>query len=153
VLAFVQEIDSLLDTESAKVAAQEGHMNARLVYSLFLLFSAAAFGQSNTQPQQTPPERTRDLLEAQKYQQKPRDGYIPDMRTAVRVAEAVMIPIYGARLVASEKPFHATLDGDVWTVSGTMGCKTTAHSICVGGTAVMQLSKATGEILLSVHEE
>jgi hypothetical protein len=68
------------------------------------------------------------------------------------IAEAVLIPIYGPRQIDDETPFNATLDGDVWTVSGSLHCKTTAKVICVGGTAVVQLSKTTGEILLLIHE-
>jgi hypothetical protein len=64
----------------------------------------------------------------------------------------VLIPIYGPRQIDDETPFNATLDGDVWTVSGSLHCKTTAKVICVGGTAVVQLSKTTGEILLLIHE-
>ena len=118
-----------------------------------LLTLASTFGQSKTPPQQTPPDVTQRLREERVFQKKPAGGYVPDATTAVRITEAVLIPVYGAKQVGYERPFNATLDGDVWTVTGTLDCKTTAKSICVGGTAVVQLSKITGEVLLLVHEE
>jgi hypothetical protein len=126
-------------------------IGARVSCSLLLLVSA--FGQGKTPPQRTPPDVTQRLREERAFQKKPAGGYVPDATTAVRIAEAVLIPIYGAKQVGYEKPFNATLDGDVWTVTGTLDCKTTATTICVGGTAVVQLSKTTGAVLLLVHEE
>ena len=118
-----------------------------------LLLSVSAFGQSKVSPPRTPADVTQRLHEERLLQKKPKDGYVPNASTAVRIAEAVLIPVYGAKQIGYEKPFNATLDGDVWTISGTLHCKTTATSICVGGTAVVQLSKSTGEVLMLVHEE
>jgi hypothetical protein len=127
------------------------HITLAMVCSLWLL--ASALGQSKTPPQQTPFDTTKRLREERVFQKKPARGYVPDATTAVRIAEAVLTPIYGAKQVGYEKPFNATLDGDVWTIQGTLDCKTTAKSIWVGGTAVVQLSKTTGAVLLLVHEE
>jgi hypothetical protein len=76
---------------------------------------------------------------------KPKDGYVPDARTAVRVAEAVLVPIYGAKQINSEKPLSAKLDGDVWVVTGTL------PSGMVGGVAEVKISKQTGEIVGMIH--
>ena len=38
---------------------------------------------------------------------KPKDGYVPDGKTAIRLAVAVWEPIYGADQIAHEKPYHA----------------------------------------------
>jgi hypothetical protein len=35
----------------------------------------------------------------------PKGGYVPDAVTASRVAEAVLIPVYGEQRIASERPF------------------------------------------------
>jgi hypothetical protein len=117
------------------------------------LLLVSAFGQKELSPPRTPADVTQRLREERSLQKKPKDGYVPDASTAVRIAEAVLIPVYGADQIGSEKPFNATLDSDVWTISGTLHCKTTATSVCVGGTAVGQLSKSTAEVLLLVHEE
>src|SRR5438876_9669483 len=50
----------------------------------------------------------------------PPNGFVPDSGTAVRVAVAVWIPIYGASQIRSEQPYVATLKDGVWTVTGTL---------------------------------
>jgi hypothetical protein len=84
----------------------------------------------------------------------PKDGFVPDSATAVRVAEAVLIPVFGREKVQSERPFTAALENGVWTVSGTLHCSdgkggTTTH--CVGGTAEVKISKMDGRIIRMVH--
>ena|SRR5437867_902976 len=88
------------------------------------------------------------------YGYKPGAGYVPDSGTAVKIAEAVLIPVYGEKKVRSEEPFAAHLEGDVWTVGGTLRCPDgkggfTTH--CVGGTAVVKLSRRDGRILFMMH--
>jgi hypothetical protein len=53
---------------------------------------------------------------------KPRDGFVPDAQTAVKIAEAVLIPVYGEKQIRSEEPLTGQLKGDVWTVGGTLRC-------------------------------
>lgn len=74
----------------------------------------------------------------------PQNGFVPDSATAVAIAEAVLIRIYGEKQVASERPFIATLDGDLWTVTGTLHCPNSPR--CNGGTAVATISKTDGRI-------
>jgi NTF2 fold immunity protein len=76
----------------------------------------------------------------------PPKGYVPDADTAVKVAEAVLTPVYGKALIESEKPFRAELKDDVWTVSGTMHCEN-----CDGGVAVVKISKTDGHIVSMIH--
>ena len=75
----------------------------------------------------------------------PPNGFVPDAATAARIAEAVWIPIYGAEQIAKEKPFKATLKGDVWTVTGALSPDT------VGGVAEANVSKRDGRILRVIH--
>ena len=80
--------------------------------------------------------------------------YVPDEKTAVAIAEAVLIPVFGEEKIFSERPFKAKLDGEIWTVSGTLHCAdgqggTTTD--CVGGTAEVRLSKRDGRILRMMH--
>jgi NTF2 fold immunity protein of polymorphic toxin system component len=89
---------------------------------------------------------------AQSY--TPKDGFVPDSTTAVKVAEAVLIPVYGKEKIESERPLKATLENGVWTVEGTLHCPdgkggVTTH--CVGGTAEVKLSKADGRVLKMIH--
>ena len=85
----------------------------------------------------------------------PKDGYVPDSKTAVKIAEAVLVPLYGESTVLRERPFTAKLKGDVWTIEGTMYCEgpdgKLVPGICPGGVAVVQLSKTDGRILSLVH--
>ena len=84
----------------------------------------------------------------------PKQGFVPDSATAVRVAEAVLIPVYGEKKIHSERPFIASLENEVWTVRGTLHCSggkggTSTH--CVGGTAEVQISKMDGHIIRVAH--
>ncbi len=76
---------------------------------------------------------------------KPKEGYVPDAATAIKIAEAVWTPIYGEETLKREKPFTARLAGGVWIVQGTLpeGWK--------GGTAYAEISKETGRILNVTH--
>jgi NTF2 fold immunity protein len=85
---------------------------------------------------------------------KPPQGYVPDSATAVQIAEAVLVPVYGKKQIESEEPLTAKLENDVWTVNGTLRCPdgkgdTTPH--CVGGTAVVQISKIDARIIFMTH--
>ena len=75
----------------------------------------------------------------------PDKGYVPDEKTAVRVAEAVLSPIYGEEKIIGERPFHGVLKDGVWTVSGTL------PEGWEGGTAMVRIDKKTGAILSHIH--
>jgi NTF2 fold immunity protein len=84
----------------------------------------------------------------------PHGGYVPDSATAVRIAEAVLMPVYGQRQIESERPFTAKLKDGVWTVSGTLHCPDGRGGIstsCNGGVAVVQVSKLDARILSMMH--
>ena len=76
----------------------------------------------------------------------PANGFVPNAETAIRIAEAVWIPIYGEKLIESEKPFKATLRGDVWMVTGA-----DLPEGSVGGVAEAHISKRDGRILRVTH--
>jgi hypothetical protein len=76
---------------------------------------------------------------------RPKNGFVPNAETAVKIAEAVLIPIYGEKQILSERPFKASRQGEVWTVSGIL------PPGYVGGVAVVKISRRTGEILSVVH--
>lgn len=79
----------------------------------------------------------------------PPGGYVAAETTAVQIAEAVLVPIYGKETIEKEKPLIATLSGDVWTVSGTLH-----NGFFVkknGGVALIEISKIDGKILRVTH--
>jgi len=86
-------------------------------------------------------------LAAQGY--KPKSGYVPDSQTAVKVAEAVLLPIYGKEKIESERPFTAKLKDGVWTVTGMLHCPN--GNTCDGGVAEVRISKDDARILYMLH--
>ena len=75
----------------------------------------------------------------------PPSGFVPDEKTAIRIALAIWEPIYGEKQIASEKPYRATLKDGVWEVTGSL------PGLIVGGSAVAEISKRDGTILRVSH--
>jgi len=89
---------------------------------------------------------------SEKHSYKPKEGYVPDAATAIKIAEAVLIPIYGEKVINREKPLNAELKDGVWIVTGTLNCPGGGHK-CLGGVAVIEISKDDGRILRVSHGE
>lgn len=70
---------------------------------------------------------------------------LPDSLTAIRVAEAVLVPIYGKESVDSGKPYKATKKDDVWVIRGTLPKGKN------GGVAEIVLSKKNGSVISICH--
>lgn len=91
----------------------------------------------------------------------PENGFVPDEKTAIRIAEAVVAARYGERTMIGDRPFTARLRGDVWTVVGSDPCGKGRPSpsgdapdadsregyLCVGGSGWATISKTTGQVL------
>jgi hypothetical protein len=107
-----------------------------IIATIFALATLAAIAYSQTE--QAPSFR-------------PKEGFVPSAETAVRVGEAVLMPVYGEKRIVGERPFKATLQGDVWTVEGTLHCDGPPGATCKGGTAVVKISKTSGQILFMMH--
>jgi len=69
----------------------------------------------------------------------PKDGFVPDENTAVKVAEAILKPAVGDANAQSHAPYKATLKGDIWMVEGTAKGPE--------GTPVLEISKQDGKIV------
>jgi hypothetical protein len=82
---------------------------------------------------------------------RPKEGFVPNAETAVRVGEAVLMPVYGEKQIVGERPFKAALRGNVWTVEGTVPCGGPPGTTCPGGAAVVKISKTSGQILFMMH--
>ena len=82
---------------------------------------------------------------------RPKEGFVPNAETAIKVGEAVLMPVYGEKTIVGERPFKAALQGDVWRVEGTLHCDGPPGETCPGGTAVVKISKTSGEILFMMH--
>jgi hypothetical protein len=85
---------------------------------------------------------------------KPAAGFVPDSKTAIAIAEAVLIPVYGKEHIESERPFNASLKDGVWTVGGTLRCpdgKGGFTTDCDGGVAVVKIARHNSRILYMMH--
>ena|SRR5690242_4180876 len=118
-------------------------MIARLVFA-FLLFGSLVIAQSVEDPAVEFALRN-NIVGTESY--VPTTGYIPDSRTAVAVAIAVLTPIYGKSDIDSERPWHTGLKDGIWTVVGTFNAK----GATMGGSAIIQLDKKTGAVLFVTH--
>lgn len=82
---------------------------------------------------------------------------VPDQETALQIAEPALINTYGKRKIDYEKPLRAVLDGEVWTVYGTLCCpdskgrRTCEVGRCLGGVATLKLRRSDGKILAIYH--
>lgn len=73
------------------------------------------------------------------------NGYINDETTAIRIAESVLLPIYGKEIL-NEKPFHATLKNDsIWVIDGTQKKGDAA------GTVYVEIQKKDCKIIKLFH--
>ena len=77
----------------------------------------------------------------------PSAGAVPDAKTAILVARAILTPIYGDE-VQAEEPFRATLKDGLWTVEGSVNC---GGQPCKGGAAEIRISKSNGRVLMIAH--
>jgi len=77
----------------------------------------------------------------------PKNGFVPDEDTAVKIAEIIWIPIYGKK-VLDNKPYKAELKGDtVWVVEGTL------QKNMLGGVPYIEIRKSDCKILEVYHEK
>ena len=84
---------------------------------------------------------------AQLQSRVPEQGFVPDAMTAEKIAEAVLVPIYGQTQIDLEKPFKVTLNngGSIWTISGQL------RSDLLGGVFTIRIQKQDGKILSLDH--
>ncbi|MBB3121583.1 NTF2 fold immunity protein [Pseudoduganella violacea] len=73
----------------------------------------------------------------------PKDGFVSNEETAIAIAVAILIPIYGKKNIDAQKPFSAKLKGNTWVVQGSFEKST--------GVAEVDISKKSGEILRVIH--
>ena len=88
-------------------------------------------------------------IEAAHAQYVPPNGIIPNAETAIAVARAILIPIYGADTVRGEEPLVAEQKPDRWIVRGSLNCG--GAPTCVGGTAEIEIAKNDGRVLRVTH--
>jgi hypothetical protein len=76
---------------------------------------------------------------------RPEAGMVPDAATAIRIAEAVWLPVFGA--ADKNRPSMAELKDGIWYVRGTLpkGAR--------GGVPYARIDKKTGAVLGIAHTQ
>ena len=69
---------------------------------------------------------------------------VPNEETAIKVAEAIWLPIYGDGIY-EERPFKAELDNGIWIVEGSL------PSGMMGGVLYIEIQKKDCKILKVSH--
>lgn len=82
--------------------------------------------------------------EAQKHNVKPASGYVPDEETAIKIAVAIWLPIYGEEQIEKETPYKATLKNGIWYVRSSLRG-------AIGGVAEAEIAKDDGRIIRITH--
>ena len=84
-------------------------------------------------------------VHADNHSYVPPKGFVPDGSTAVAIAEAVLVPIYGRAQIQRQKPLLPSLRGNEWTVIGQL------EKGLVGGVAIIVIDRKTGQIVRVSH--
>ncbi|MFZ5942060.1 MAG: YbbC/YhhH family protein [Bacteroidota bacterium] len=75
----------------------------------------------------------------------PPKGFVPNQETAIKIAEAIWLPIYGKE-IEEKKPFVAHLQGDtLWIVEGTL------KGEMIGGVPHIEIMKNDCRVLEVSH--
>jgi len=85
------------------------------------------------------------LGQTRPHSYSPREGFVPDEKTAIRVAEAVLSSIYSDERIQAQRPFSAKLERGVWVVTGHL------PEGSDGGVAEIKIDKKTCEVLHVTH--
>ena len=85
--------------------------------------------------------------QTQYHNYKPEEGYVSNEETAIKIAVAVWIPIYGEEEIENQKPYNAVLINEVWHVTGSL------PEGWLGGFAEAEIAKDDGRILRISHGE
>ena len=76
--------------------------------------------------------------------QEPEINYVPDSATAVKIAEAIWLPLYGNDIY-KQKPYLVSLKKGIWIVEGRK------EEDSFGGTAYIEFQKKDCKILKVTH--
>ncbi len=72
------------------------------------------------------------------------DGFVPNEETAIKIAEAIWLPVYGEEII-NYRPYYAKLiNGKVWIVKGRLKSG-------LGGVPYLEIQKSDCKILKINH--
>ena len=70
----------------------------------------------------------------------PKEGYVPDKETAVKIAEVLLFRLYGEKNIIVQRPYTVTEDENIWWVTGTLHTE-------LGSVFKIALSRQTAAVL------
>ena len=80
----------------------------------------------------------------------PAEGFIPTADIAVKIAECVLLEIYGKESIEKEKPFSVNLVNGIWVIEGHIpNGNDSALTFC--GQSYVEIRKSNGEIIKLLH--
>ena len=88
-----------------------------------------------------------DYLKNCEHNYFPEKGCVPDSATAIKIALAILTPIYGKETIDFEQPFHAVLNDSVWVVYGSL------PEGWVGGVAIIEILKQDCRVMRITHDK
>jgi hypothetical protein len=77
-------------------------------------------------------------------------GLVPDEQTAIKIAEAILFPIYGEKEIRGQKPYVVKLKDGKWSIDGSMP-KSKSGELIVGGTFHIIISQKDARVLEIGH--
>lgn len=77
----------------------------------------------------------------------PEHGFVPNETTAVEIAQAILVPIYGDAAIEKQKPFVVTLSQNVWTIEGS------SPKDGIGGVFLLKLARRDARVLRLTHSK
>ena len=123
----------------------EKMISTQIKSALFVLFCWSIVSSGVANSEEFPHERRKP---EPPHSYKPPQGYVADEKTAVAIAKAIFVPIYGKEKISLEEPFTGKLVDDKWIVIGTQVSQDNGTK---GGVAVAEIDKQSGCILRVSH--
>jgi hypothetical protein len=115
----------------------------RFTFGLLVGVASSACIVSALHVQETSSSRI-DQYQADPRFKPPTSGFVPDEKTAVKIAEAILLPLYGEKSVARERPYTAKLKYGVWTVEGYSSIPKNRR---LGGPVQVHIAQRDGQIV------
>lgn len=88
------------------------------------------------------------LLASCKSSYYPKDGFVPNEETAIKIAEAVWLPVFGEEIYR-QKPYNVKLKNSIWIVEGTLNSQ--PGEIVKGGVAYIEINRKDAKIKKVSH--